>query len=130
MVARMLRTRSALARMRRRLRVRRATARVRGTVVIGAAWVGVGVGLLLVGILNLKSSADGTQRASALLEQVITVEGLAVDVETGLRGYIITGAPVFLTPLEGAERSLPGSTATLLTLAARDRELADARSLG
>jgi hypothetical protein len=58
MVAGMAWMRSALVGLRGRLRVRRATARVLGTIVVGAALVGVGVGLVLVGIVNLRSSAD------------------------------------------------------------------------
>ena len=122
--------RSWLVGLRGRARMRRATARVLAVIVLGSALVGVGVGLLLVGIVNLRSSADATQRSSALLEQVITVEGSVVNAETGLRGYIITGASIFLAPLRTAQAALPAETSRLLMLGARDHDLPAARRLG
>jgi serine phosphatase RsbU (regulator of sigma subunit) len=102
---------------------------VSGAVVVGALVVGVGVGLLLVGIVNLRSSADATLRSSVLLERVIQVERSVVDAETGLRGYVITGATVFLAPLRAAQQSLPGETTRLAGAAERDRDVAAAREL-
>jgi sigma-B regulation protein RsbU (phosphoserine phosphatase) len=104
---------------------------VLAVVACGATLVGVGVALLLVSILNLRSSADATLRSGMLLERVIAVERSVVDAETGLRGYVITGAPVFLAPLRGAKALLPGQTRTLLHSAETERNhVAAARRLG
>ena len=56
----------------------------------GAAIVGAGVGLLLRGIVNLRSSSTAELRSGALLARVIAVERSVIDAETGLRGYLIT----------------------------------------
>ena len=109
-----------LSSMRAPLRVKRGTATVFAAIAGGAAIVGVGVGVLLVGITDLRSGADTTLRSSALLEQVITVERSVLDAETGLRGYVITGAGTFLAPLRTAQRALPGESAALAQASEQD----------
>ena len=112
--------RPALSRLRASLRLNRGTVAVVAAIAGGAAIVGVGVGALLVGTANLRSGADTALRSSALLEQVIEVEGSVVDAETGLRGYVITDARTFLSPLRSAERALPAQTAALARASAQD----------
>jgi sigma-B regulation protein RsbU (phosphoserine phosphatase) len=116
---------------RRSARNRRGAAGVFAAVAAGAVIVGAGVGLLVAGIVNLRSSSSATLRTATLLERVITVERSVVDAETGLRGYVITVDPVFLTPLRAAARALPGEASELLAAARRDHEhVAAARKLG
>jgi serine phosphatase RsbU (regulator of sigma subunit) len=104
---------------------------VLATVAGGALVVGVGVGLLLVGIFNLRSNASTTQRTAVLLDRVIRVERSVVDAETGLRGYVITADLRFLGPLRAARRSLPGERASLVDAATHDRDhVGAARELG
>jgi CHASE3 domain sensor protein len=88
-------------------------ARIAILVAAGAAVVAVGVGLLLSNTVNLRHTADATIRSDSYLLAVINVERLVVDAETGLRGYVITGRPLFLAPLHAAESALPQGTATL-----------------
>jgi serine phosphatase RsbU (regulator of sigma subunit) len=117
--------------MRVPLRVKRGTLPVVAAIAGGAAVVGVGVGLLLVGIIDLRSDAGTALRSGALLDRVIAVESSVVDVETGLRGYVITQAAVFLAPLRSAERALPHQTRALRQAAAREHDYASsAQRLG
>lgn len=122
--------RVSLAGRLRRTAVRSPTVQILGVVAVGAAVVGVGVGLLLVGVVNLRSSASATVRTNTLLERVIQVEGSVVDAETGLRGYVITSASQFLGPLRTARRELPGEESALVNTAERQHDqVAGARSL-
>ena len=100
----------------------RPTAQVLVAVAGGAVVVGVGVGLILVGVLNLRSSAAATLRSGMLLERVLQVERSVVDAETGVRGYVITNSGQFLGPLRAARSVLPGETASLVREARRDHE--------
>jgi len=60
----------------------------------------------LVGhLLGLANWVDHTDRVIA---DARTCEKLAVDMETGLRGYLVTGNPTFLQPFNEAESQLDG----------------------
>src|SRR6516162_2476299 len=54
-------------------------------------------------LLDLESWVDHTDRVIA---EARTCEKLAVDMETGLRGYLITGNSTFLQPFNEAETEL------------------------
>jgi len=124
-----VRVRRALSGLLRRPR-ERGTVRVLAAIAAGAAIVGAGVALLLVGILNLRSASDTTLRSDALLQRAISVEASVVNAETGLRGYIITTASVFLGPLRVAQRALPKEEAVLTSTATREHDhAAGARNL-
>ncbi len=100
------------------------------TVGAGAACVAIGVTLLLVGIVDLRSSADATLRTDTYLVRVIDVERSIVDAETALRGYVITADPIFLAPLLSAERALPAETTALEVEAGREHAyVSDAQAL-
>jgi CHASE3 domain sensor protein len=76
-------------------RVPRLRAWISIAVAVGAALVALGVALLLSNTVSLRSSADATLRSDDYSAAVVNVERLVVDIETGLRGYIITGRPLF-----------------------------------
>ncbi len=84
----------------------------------GALLVAIGVSLLLANTLALRRDAEATTRSDDYLVRVIDVERLVVDVETGLRGYVITARPLFLQPLFRAGAELPGAEQALLRAAA------------
>lgn len=90
------------ARERRWLRVR-----ISAAVLMGALLFGTGVALLLHNTLGLRHSADTTTQTDQYLLRVVQLERLVVDAETGLRGDVITGKPLFLQPLSQARGQLP-----------------------
>ncbi len=98
---------------RRMGRERRLGSRVWILVAIGSVAVAIGVALLLGNTIGLRNSADSTMHADAYLLRVVAVERLVVDAETGLRGYVITGRSLFLSPLRNAEAQMPGAVAAL-----------------
>lgn len=91
----------------------RLRARIVIVVVLGSALVAAGVALLLSNTIALRGSTESAQRADAYLLRVVNVERLVVDVETGLRGDVITGRSLFLAPLYAARAELPGASRAL-----------------
>lgn len=82
-------------------------------------WVIVGGGLLvalcvvayvtmLMAITGLRDSSDSVQAADARISLANELERRVIDVETGQRGFVITGQPRFLQPRSEALRVLPG----------------------
>ncbi len=94
---------------RLRLRVKVALA-----VAVGALLVAGGIGLLLSNTVSMRSRADTTIDLDRYLLRTVQVERLVVDAETGLRGYLVADAPVFLAPLHNAAAQLPAAEAALM----------------
>jgi signal transduction histidine kinase len=72
----------------------------------------VGLLLLLAGILlwtvgNLIHAQEDARHSQEALTRLERARQLLVDRETGLRGYLLTGKPVFLEPYQAAGRQLP-----------------------
>ncbi len=95
-------------------------ARISILVAAGAIAAAVGVALLLSNTIKLRDSANATIRSDAYLVAAMNVERLVVDAETGLRGYVITGRPLFLAPLRAAQANFPSTRTALQRAAARD----------
>ncbi len=87
---------------------------------VGALLVAGGVTLLLVNTIDLRNGTQATNRDNLYLGRVTGVERLVVDMETGLRGDVITGRSLFLQPLYRARARLPGAISGLREAAARD----------
>lgn len=87
---------------------------------VGAVAVAVGVALLLGNTLALRHDASETIATNDYLGAVTNVERLIVDAETGLRGYVITGRPLFLQPLDASMARFPAAAAVLRQQAARE----------
>ncbi len=80
--------------------------------------------LMLVSLQHLRDDQSHLQRSSDLLTQASQLEGSVLDIETGLRGYLLSDRRVFLQPYDQAKASLPGALATLGSLANGSREMA------
>jgi CHASE3 domain sensor protein len=91
-------------------------------VATGALAVAIGVTLLLTHIIDLRANANASLRTGTYLDATINVERSAVDAETGLRGYVITGDRAFLAPERSAESAMPAATSALRRAAAQDGE--------
>jgi serine phosphatase RsbU (regulator of sigma subunit) len=98
----------------------RLRARITLLVAAGAIAVAVGLALVLSNTVRLRHDADATIRSDAYLIDVINLERLVVDSETGLRGYVITGRPLFLAPLHAAQAAFPQVRAQLEQAARQD----------
>jgi two-component system sensor histidine kinase/response regulator len=90
-----------------------------------AAFVAVGIlvaivfALLLDGLSSMRSNAQMAQRAERVVLQVSRLNRLTVDLETGIRGRLLSGSDEYLGPYRDAQRDIPGVEASL------DRLIAD-----
>jgi signal transduction histidine kinase len=74
--------------------------------------------LLVLAIGGLRNSAEGASDSEQVLVAANQLERLVVDLETGERGFIITGDASFLQPWYAARAAFPGQAAALERLAA------------
>jgi signal transduction histidine kinase len=80
-------------------------------VVVSAAFA-----VLFLSIANMRDAAGLARHSQAVLSVANRLERLVVDLETGERGFLITGDEQVLRPWEAARRAIPGVTAELLAL--------------
>lgn len=94
---------------------RRLTARIAGSIAAVGLMFIASVIVLALSIIDLRdSSADATD-TQRTLQSAQHVGALVIDVETGVRGFAITGQSAFLEPLDAAARELPAATRALLS---------------
>jgi signal transduction histidine kinase len=92
------------------------------SLVIGAAFV-----LLVLAIGGLRSSAGAASHSQQVLIAANTLERQILNIETGSRGFVITGEQRFLEPWNAGRRAFPGEAATLQRLAAAGSQEQGAR---
>jgi signal transduction histidine kinase len=80
--------------------------------------IGTAFAVLLVSVADLRAQERLTIRSQQVLVSANQLERLVVDLETGVRGFVITGQEPFLQPWEDARAALPGVSATLERLTA------------
>jgi signal transduction histidine kinase len=76
--------------------------------------------ILLLAIDNLRGSAEETRDAREELIAADGLEKLVIDLETGVRGFVITGEERFLAPWNEARAAFPGQAMRLERLVAGD----------
>ena len=86
--------------------VRRVGAAVLAAIAIGAALVVANFALSVHHTTRLRDEAAAVLRSSELLLALDNVLSLAVDAETGQRGYVITGRQEYLAPYRAAVGSI------------------------
>jgi CHASE3 domain sensor protein len=85
--------------------------------ILGAAFA-----VLLIAVDDLRAAARDAQASEEVLVTASELERLVVDLETGVRGFVLTGEDQFLEPWDTARRSLPGHAAALERQSAGDPE--------
>ena len=94
---------------------------LRGLVIALCVTTGVLIALiftvLLISAISLRNENSREGRSSDLLVASLTVERSVVDLETGVRGYLITQDSSFLSPYNAARARLPGQLGGLRRLA-------------
>jgi signal transduction histidine kinase len=81
--------------------------------VIGAAFA-----VLVLAIAELRKTERLSTTSQEVLGAADTLERYVIDLETGVRGYIITGDERFLAPWKAARTAVPGQSRELNRLAA------------
>ncbi|MDN3351543.1 CHASE3 domain-containing protein [Actinomadura sp. DC4] len=75
--------------------------------------------LLFAVIIDLRDSADVANRSKAILSSANRLERLVTDLETGVRGFIITGDKRLLAPLGDAQNDVIAEGRSLVRLTAK-----------
>src|SRR2546423_1617999 len=66
---------------------------------------------------SIRQHSREQQRSEQSVVAAIRLEKVVVDLETGARGYVLTGDKRFLEPYEAGRRSLSGESKRLIALA-------------
>ena len=98
------------------------TAQFTFVVAVVSAVVLAGFGVMLIAARNLQSADRSRARSNTVLATSANLEESVLDLETGLRGYLLAGKPVFLEPYNQALRRYPTLANTLENATARNRE--------
>jgi signal transduction histidine kinase len=92
-----------------------------GRIVVGgvllAAFFAIQFVLVVRSFQSIRNDTREQQRAQQSVVAATRLEKLVLDLETGARGYVLTGDRHFLEPYEAARRSLPGEAGHLVALA-------------
>jgi len=75
-----------------------------------------GFGLVLYGFSELDDASKLARRSAEVTAAANRLEGVAIDLQTGMRGYVITRDERFLEPFVKARQELPALSAELLGL--------------
>jgi signal transduction histidine kinase len=91
--------------------------------------VGAAFAVLLISVADLRSQQRQAARSEQVLVTANRLERLVVDLETGVRGFVITGQASFLQPWQAAQAALPGVSGNLERLTAGGVQQQRAQSL-
>ncbi len=80
--------------------------------------VGAAFAVLLVSVADLRTSTRLARHSQEVLVAANQLERLVIDLETGQRGFVITGQERFLGPWRAARVAVPGQASTLARLVA------------
>src|SRR4051812_40481009 len=86
---------------------RRLSRLVQGGGVLIAVAVAAAFAALILAARHQRAQSRAAEETTRTVAQVERVQKLALDLETGLRGFVITGDPPFLAPYEGARGRFP-----------------------
>src|SRR5689334_19981364 len=96
-----------------------------------AALVAAAFIVLALTIGDLRRSTEKATRAQEVTSAALVTQQLVIDLETGLRGFVLSGNDRLLEPWREAQEALPSATARLERLTGADPDqAARARSLG
>jgi signal transduction histidine kinase len=73
-----------------------------------ALFVAVAFGVLLYAVSTLDDATARERHAKELTAQTLQLEKLVLDLDTGLRGFVLTGKSDLLRPWTSAKAALPG----------------------
>jgi signal transduction histidine kinase len=80
--------------------------------------IGVAFAVLLVSVVELRTQQRLTTRSQQVLVAANELDRLVVDLEAGVRGFVITGQEQSLEPWRAAQAALPGMSHSLEQLVA------------
>jgi signal transduction histidine kinase len=90
--------------------------RMLGAGLILVALVAAAFATLLIAVVNLRDATDAAQRADRVAAVANDLQRLTIDLETGPRGFVITGQDAFLQPWSAARDAIPPKERELVGL--------------
>jgi signal transduction histidine kinase len=87
-----------------------------------AALVGVLFAVALVAILSLRHAESRESRSKDVAVQTLRVRALYADLESSLRGYVLSESPRFLTSFHATQKKVPPALDKLRALVANDAQ--------
>lgn len=97
------------------------------------AIIAIIIGASYRGFSAMREASDWNVHTYEVLNQIDDILGSLVNIETGMRGFVITGKPTFLAPLESGQQALAKRTQTLTELTSdnprQQARIADLRRL-
>jgi signal transduction histidine kinase len=94
---------------------------VAGSAVL-ALLVAAAFGVLVFAVTSLDDATKRERHAKAVTAQTLQLEKLVLDLDTGLRGFVLTGKTDLLRPWTSASRALPSKRHAFLQLASTTPE--------
>lgn len=94
---------------------------VAGSAVL-ALLVAAAFGVLVYAVTSLDDATKRERHAKAVTAQTLQLEKLVLDLDTGLRGFVLTGKTDLLRPWTSANRALPAKRHAFLQLASTTPE--------
>src|SRR2546423_8659000 len=73
-----------------------------------ALLVAAAFGILVYAVTTLDDATRGERHEKAVTAQTLQLEKLMLDLDTGLRGFVLTGKTDLLRPWTSARAALPG----------------------
>jgi PAS domain S-box-containing protein len=92
------------------------------TIVIPCAIMALLIAALLAQLQALLGATELVDHTDAVIAQANSVQRLLIDLETGVRGYLLTGDRVYLEPYNQARGSIDAATADLAQMIADNPE--------
>ncbi len=92
---------------------------VAGSALLALLVGGVFIALILA-LSALREATKQEARSKEVTTSALSLEKLVLDVETGVRGYVLTGNPRFREPFDDAKKQLPNRLRTFEALASRE----------
>jgi signal transduction histidine kinase len=96
--------------------------RALGASLLLAALVAAVFAVLVLASSNLRSATRREARSKDVTVQTLALEKLVLDVESSVRGFVLTDNDRFLEPYQQAKKSLPGQIQRVNTLVASSPE--------
>jgi signal transduction histidine kinase len=109
--------------------VTRLSFRLRAASALLALIIGATFGLLVVAIEDLRNAGRLADRSRAELTAADRLEELVIDLETGMRGFVITRQGRFLEPWDAAREAFPDQARTLEVLVESPEQARRARRI-
>jgi len=92
---------------------------VAASAVLAVLVVGVFIALILA-LSALREASKEEARSTDVTTAALNIEKLVLDVDSGIRGWVLTGQDRFLQPADNAERQLPTRLTNFEQLASRE----------